>query len=106
MRVLVVADDTRLAELLRRGLLEEGHIPDVVADGEQALAVASSVPYDVVVLGALLVAAPLAAATPASRVRRASSSSSRCTTAADVAPPGPSPAPCRPRPQPHSATRR
>ena len=54
MRVLVVEDDTRLAELLRRGLVEEGHVPDVVADGEQALAVASSVPYDVLVLDVML----------------------------------------------------
>src|SRR4030095_13596291 len=34
MRVLVVEDETRMAALIRRGLVEEGHAADVAAAGE------------------------------------------------------------------------
>ena len=54
MRVLVVEDDARLAGLLGRGLVEEGHAADVVPDGEQGLEQAEAVPYDVVVLDVML----------------------------------------------------
>ncbi|WP_406424066.1 hypothetical protein [Streptomyces sp. NBC_00842] len=37
MRVLVVEDDVRTAELLRRGLTEEGYAVDVAADGPDAV---------------------------------------------------------------------
>jgi two-component system OmpR family response regulator len=33
MRVLVVEDQPRMARLLKRGLEEEGHAVDLVADG-------------------------------------------------------------------------
>ncbi|WP_433754932.1 hypothetical protein [Nocardia sp. CA-135398] len=33
MRVLVVEDEPKMAELLRRGLVEEGYAVDVAVDG-------------------------------------------------------------------------
>lgn len=41
MRLLVVEDETRLAELLARGLQEEGYAVDVAGRGEDALWMAS-----------------------------------------------------------------
>ncbi len=54
MRVLVVEDQTKLADAIRRGLVAEGFAVDVAADGEQGLALARSVPYDAIVLDILL----------------------------------------------------
>jgi two-component system, OmpR family, response regulator len=49
MRVLVVEDEARLAELVRRGLGEEDMLADVAASGEDALWMAEASPYDVIV---------------------------------------------------------
>ncbi|PRY41605.1 response regulator transcription factor [Umezawaea tangerina] len=54
MRVLVVEDDVRLAELLWRGLVAEGFLVDVVHDGRAGLARAKGASYDVVVLDVML----------------------------------------------------
>src|SRR6202162_523822 len=54
MRVLLVEDDHRLAAGLQRGLGESGMAVDAVHDGEDALAAASSTPYDVIVLDVML----------------------------------------------------
>ncbi len=54
MRVLLVEDDQRLASSLRRGLGECGMAVDAVHRGDDALAAASSTPYDVIVLDVLL----------------------------------------------------
>ena len=43
MRVLVVEDEPKIAALLRRGLVEEGHPTDVATSGEDALWMVSSV---------------------------------------------------------------
>ena len=43
MRVLVVEDETKLADLLARGLREEGHVADVAGRGEDALWMARAV---------------------------------------------------------------
>ena len=37
MRVLVVEDELRMASLIRRGLLAEGHAADIAPKGEDAL---------------------------------------------------------------------
>ena len=50
MRLLVVEDDVRLCDVLRRGLAEQGHVVDVAHDGEQGESWARGAPYDAVIL--------------------------------------------------------
>lgn len=50
MRLLVVEDDRRLCDVLRRGLSEQGHVVDVAFDGEEGERCASGDIYDAVVL--------------------------------------------------------
>ncbi len=54
MRVLVVEDDVKMASVLKRGLEVEGYAVDVVATGEDALWAGSELPYDAVVLDAMI----------------------------------------------------
>ncbi|MEV8539433.1 response regulator transcription factor [Streptomyces sp. NPDC051572] len=54
MRILVVEDDRRLAELLRRGLVDEGYAVDLVHDGRRGLEMALENTYDAVVLDVML----------------------------------------------------
>jgi two-component system OmpR family response regulator len=54
MRVLVVEDEVKLASLIRRGLREEGLLADVAIKGEDALWMAGSSEYDVIVLDLML----------------------------------------------------
>jgi two-component system OmpR family response regulator len=54
MRVLVVEDERKLGELLRRGLGEEGYAADLADRGEEALWMAKAVDYDVIVLDVML----------------------------------------------------
>jgi DNA-binding response OmpR family regulator len=54
MRILVVEDDRRMAELLRRGLVGEGYAVDVGHDGRRGLELALENPYDAVVLDVML----------------------------------------------------
>ncbi|MFC0842865.1 response regulator transcription factor [Streptomyces noboritoensis] len=54
MRILVVEDDERLAELLRRGLSGDGFAVDVAHDGPRGLEFALGNDYDVIVLDVLL----------------------------------------------------
>jgi two-component system copper resistance phosphate regulon response regulator CusR len=50
MRVLVVEDDARMADMLDRSLREQGYAVDVASDGEQALTQSAINSYDAVVL--------------------------------------------------------
>jgi two-component system, OmpR family, response regulator len=50
MRVLVVEDDVKLAGLIQRALREQAALADAAHDGEDALWMADSTPYDVMVL--------------------------------------------------------
>lgn len=50
MRLLVVEDDVRLCDVLRRGLCEQGHVVDVAHDGEQGETWVQGAPYDAVIL--------------------------------------------------------
>ena len=54
MRVLLVDDDRSLAEALRRGLDEHGYAVDVATEGEDALALARTEPYDLLLLDVML----------------------------------------------------
>ncbi|MDQ1672938.1 MAG: two-component system, OmpR family, response regulator [Frankiaceae bacterium] len=54
MRVLVVEDELRLADVLRRGLSEAGHVVDVAHTGPEGLLAAGAEDYDAVVLDWML----------------------------------------------------
>src|SRR3974377_2172234 len=54
MRVLVVEDETKLGELLARGLAEEGYVVDLSRLGEEALWKARAVEYGAIVLDVML----------------------------------------------------
>jgi two-component system OmpR family response regulator len=54
MRILIVEDEVKLAALIRRGLREEGLLADVAIKGEDALWMAGSSEYDVIVLDVML----------------------------------------------------
>jgi two-component system OmpR family response regulator len=54
MRVLVVEDEPRMADLLARGLQEEGYAVDRAGDGDEAIWLADQVPYDAMVLDVMI----------------------------------------------------
>lgn len=54
MRLLVVEDEPRMLELLRRGLTEEGHTVLCAADGDQARLKLRQQQFDVVILDVML----------------------------------------------------
>ena len=54
MRILLVEDDARVASFIRRGLREEQYTVDVAVDGEQALFLAQTGEFDLVILDLLL----------------------------------------------------
>jgi two-component system response regulator QseB len=54
MRILVVEDDVKVAEFVRRGLAEEGYAVDVLHDGTDAGDQAAAFDYDAVVLDMML----------------------------------------------------
>jgi len=54
MRVLLVEDEVKLAELVARGLREEGHAADIATQGTEALMLAEVDLYDVIVLDLML----------------------------------------------------
>jgi two-component system, OmpR family, response regulator len=54
VRVLIVEDEPRMAGLIRRGLVEEGHVADVAPSGEDAVWMAGSHPYEAIVLDVML----------------------------------------------------
>jgi DNA-binding response OmpR family regulator len=54
MRILVVEDERRMAELLRRGLTEEGHQVSLARTGTEGLELALASPFDVIVLDVML----------------------------------------------------
>ncbi len=54
MRILVVEDEEHLAELIRKGLKENGYAVDVARDGDEGEFLARTGVYDVVVLDIML----------------------------------------------------
>ena len=54
MTILMVEDDERIVEFVRRGLEAEGYQVDVARDGKEALSVASSPIYKLIILDLML----------------------------------------------------
>ncbi len=54
MRILVVEDELKMASLLHRGLVEEGHAVDVARTGDDAVWMAEAAEYDAIVLDLML----------------------------------------------------
>src|ERR1051325_11673084 len=54
MQILVVEDEVRLAQHISRALIEAGHEPAIVHDGETAVGEAQEKQYDLVVLDVML----------------------------------------------------
>lgn len=50
MRILIVEDDSTLAQFLRKGLQEESYSLDLAVDGEEGLCHAREIPYDLIIL--------------------------------------------------------
>ena len=54
MRILVVEDDAKIASFVLKGLRENLYAVDVCGDGEEALLLASTTPYDAAVVDLML----------------------------------------------------
>ncbi len=54
MRVLIVEDERRMADVIHRALVKDGMAADVAADGGEALELATIVEYDAIVLDVML----------------------------------------------------
>lgn len=58
MKVLVVEDNPRVSQFLRKGLEESGHVVDCAGNGRDGLFLATSGSYDVIVLDRMLPGGP------------------------------------------------
>ncbi|MEK7064515.1 MAG: response regulator transcription factor [Patescibacteria group bacterium] len=54
MRILVVEDERRLAQIIKRGLVEGGYAVDLAFDGEEGKFLAESEDYDLIILDLML----------------------------------------------------
>ncbi len=54
MRILVVEDEKHLADIIKRGLREQGYAVDIAYDGDQGQYMAETTPYDLILLDILL----------------------------------------------------
>ena len=54
MRLLVIEDSHKMAQLLKRGLTEEGYAVDVVHTGEEGVWLAKEIAFDAIVLDVML----------------------------------------------------
>jgi heavy metal response regulator len=54
MRILLVEDEKKIANFIRRGMKEEGYTVDVANDGEEGYFLASTEDYDLIVLDLML----------------------------------------------------
>ncbi len=70
VHVLIVEDEVKLAQTLKRGLEDEGYVVDTSADGAEGLALAESSAFDVVVLDVMLPSLDGVAVTRALRARQ------------------------------------
>lgn len=54
MKLLIVEDETRMVDLLRKGLTEEGHTVTCALDGAEGLALAKDYEFDVIILDIMM----------------------------------------------------
>ena len=54
MRILIVEDEKKVANFIKKGLQQEGHAADIAQDGEEALESAMAFDYDAMVLDLML----------------------------------------------------
>jgi len=54
MRILVIEDEKKVADFIRRGLMEEGYAVDVSSDGEDGYFQAKEISYDCIILDLML----------------------------------------------------
>lgn len=54
MRILIVEDEKRLSDVIKKGLIESGFAVDQAYDGEEGLYLAGSESYDVIILDIML----------------------------------------------------
>jgi Response regulators consisting of a CheY-like receiver domain and a winged-helix DNA-binding domain len=54
MRLLIVEDEPRMVELLRKGLTEEGHTVTCATEGAEGLALARGYEFDVIILDVMM----------------------------------------------------
>jgi two-component system, OmpR family, response regulator len=54
MKVLLIEDNERMSDFIRKGLTEAGHVLDHAANGRDGLFLASSEPYDVIIMDRML----------------------------------------------------
>ena len=54
MRVLIVEDEPKLANLLRKGLTAQGFAADIATDGDDAMCMATATAYDAITLDVML----------------------------------------------------
>jgi heavy metal response regulator len=54
MRILVIEDEKKVADFIKRGLKEEGYAVDVASDGEEGLFQAMEIAYDLILLDLML----------------------------------------------------
>ena len=54
MRVLVVEDQPKFANLIRKGLEEQGMVVDLCGDGDEAFELATTTPFDAIILDIML----------------------------------------------------
>ena len=54
MRILVIEDEKKVADFIKRGLKEEGYAVDTASDGENGLLQALEIDYDLILLDLML----------------------------------------------------
>ena len=54
MKLLIVEDEARMVDLLRKGLTEEGHMVTCALEGEEGLALARDYEFDVIILDIMM----------------------------------------------------
>jgi heavy metal response regulator len=54
MRILIVEDDEKISDVLKRGLTDQHYSVDIAADGEEAVFLAKTNDYDLIILDILL----------------------------------------------------